>query len=261
MPADSTPPAPTVFREFIGGTKYLVRGLAMWLTSPRLMLIGAVPAFLVGVVYVAGVVVLILNLQSIAVWASPFASDWDEPWRSSVRVVAAAATVAASLFVVAYTFVAVTLLVGDPFYERIWRRVENELGAAPVEPQRGVWRSVGRSLVDAVRLLLLAVLVGLVVLVIGFIPGLGQLAALLLGALFGGWILALELTSLAFDARGFTLTSRRRILRKHRPRSLGFGVFTYLLFLIPGAAVVVMPAAVAGAALLSRDILDEPASA
>jgi CysZ protein len=50
------------------------------------------------------------------------------------------------------------------------------------------------------------------------------------------------------------------MLRAHRSRSLGFGVLTYLLFLIPGAAVIVMPAAVAGAALLSRNVLAEPAT-
>ncbi len=219
------------------------------------MLLGALPAFIVGIAYVAGIVLLLVNLEVIAVGISPFASGWGEPWRTGMRVVAGAAVAAAGILLLAYTFVAVTLAVGDPFYERIWRAVETTLGDAPVEPERGLLRSILRSVADALRLIGLAVGVAMLLLVCGLIPGLGQLVALVLGALFGGWILTLELTGFAFDARGFTLKQRRRMLRARRPRSLGFGVLTYLLFLIPGAAVIVMPAAVAGAAMLSRDVL------
>jgi CysZ protein len=223
----------------------------MWITSPRLMLLGALPAFIVGIAYLAGIVVLLINVEAIAVAISPFASSWGEPWRTGMRVVAAAAITTAGILLLAYTFVAVTLVVGDPFYERIWRAVETNLGDAPVEASRGLLRSV----VDALRLVGLAVLGALILLLCGLIPGLGQLLALVLGALFGGWILCLELTGFAFDARGFTLKQRRRMLRVRRAHSLGFGVLTYLLFLIPGAAVIVMPAAAAGAAMLSRDLL------
>ena len=252
------PPTPqsTATREFFAGAAFLGRGLRMWITSPRLMLLGALPALIVGILYLAGIVVLLVNIETIAITISPFASSWDEPWRTGMRFVAGAAVAAAGMLLLAYTFVAVTLLVGDPFYERIWRAVETMLGDAPVGAQRGLLRAVA----DALRLVALAVLVALLLLVCGLIPGLGQIVALILGALFGGWILALELTGFAFDARGFTLTQRRRMLRAHRSRSLGFGVLTYLLFLIPGAAVIVMPAAVAGAALLSRNVLAETAA-
>ena len=239
----------------LAGAAFLGRGLRMWITSPRLMLLGALPAFIVGLVYLAGIVVLLVNLETIAVAISPFASGWDEPWRTGMRVVTGVAVAAAGILLLAYTFVAVTLLVGDPFYDRIWRAVETSLGDAPIEAKRGLLWSIG----DAVRLIALAALVALLLLICGLIPGLGQLLALVLGAVLGGWILALELTGFAFDARGFTLSQRRRMLGARRSRSLGFGVLTYLLFLIPGAAVIVMPAAVAGAALLSRDVLEAEA--
>ena len=257
MPPSTQPTnRPPALSEFLAGAGFLGRGLKMWITSPRLMLLGALPALIVGIVYLAGIVVLLVNIETIATGISPFANTWDEPWRTGMRIVAGAAVAAAGILLLAYTFVAVTLLVGDPFYERIWRAVETNLGDAPVEAQRGLLRSVA----DALRLVARAVLVALLLLVCGLIPGLGQLVALILGALFGGWILVLELTGFAFDARGFTLSQRRRMLRARRSRSLGFGVLTYLLFLIPGAAVIVMPAAVAGAALLSRNVLAETAA-
>ena len=49
-----------------------------------------------------------------------------------------------------------------------------------------------------------------------------------------------------------------RSRRAASARTLGFGVATYLLFLVPFVAIVVMPAAVAGATLLTKDALGEP---
>ena len=232
----------------------------MWITSPRLMLLGAVPALIVGVVYAVGIVFLVINLNAIAEGATPFVNDWADPWRNAVRFAAAGVVVMGSVVLLAYTYVAVTLLVGDPFYERIWRAVESRLGDAPPERSVGVMRSLLRTIADAGRLLGPALLVAVVILLVGFIPVLGGLLAFGLGALFGGWILAVELTGLACDARGYTLQQRHRLLAGRRATTLGFGVATYLLFLIPFAAIVVMPSAVAGAALLSRDVLARPAA-
>jgi len=80
--------------------------------------------------------------------------------------------------------------------------------------------------------------------------------------LLGGWLLVVELTGLSFDARGFTLRERRRALKARRAVAVGFGAATYLIFLVPFAVIVAMPAAVAGAAMLSRDTIDSlPAGA
>ena len=91
MPSRSSPAQPTATREFLAGGGFLGRGLKMWITSPRLMLLGALPAFIVGIAYLAGIVVLLINLEAITVAISPFASGWGEPWRTGMRVVAGAA--------------------------------------------------------------------------------------------------------------------------------------------------------------------------
>jgi CysZ protein len=258
---DSTP-APRVApvrgsaaSEFFSGVGYLGRGAGMWITSPRLMFLGAIPALIVGAVYVVGIVFLIINIDAIAVWATPFANSWSDPLQTLTRIAATVALIVVAVVVVAYSYAAVTLLVGDPFYEKIWRAVENRLGNAPADRDVPFWHSVGRALGDAVRLLLPAILVGITVFVCGFIPVIGSVLALGIGAIFGGYLLTVEMTGFAFDARGFTLGQRRRTLRRLRARTMGFGIATYLLFLVPIAAVIVMPSAVAGAALLSRDAL------
>ena len=247
-----------LFGDLLAGVGFLGRGFSLWITSPRLMLLGALPAFLVGIVYLAGIVVLLVNLDTVVIWATPFADRWAEPLILTTRVAAALVFVIVAALVAVYTFTAVTLVVGDPFYERIWTEVESRLGNPPAAVQRGFWRSLGRALGDALRLLLPAIGVGLLLLAGGFVPLVGPVLVAVLGAVLGGWLLSVELTGLAFDARGYTLRDRRRALRSRRPVAIGFGAATYLLFLIPFVAVVAMPAAVAGAAMLSRDTLGLP---
>lgn len=254
----AAPPARTrrgLLGDLLTGAGFLGRGFGLWITSPRLMLLGALPAFLVGIVYLAGIVVLLVNLDTVVIWATPFADRWAEPLVLTTRVAAALVFVVVAALVAVYTFTAVTLVVGDPFYERIWTEVESRLGNPPAAVQRGFWRSLGRAVGDALRLLLPAVGVGLLLLAGGFVPLVGPVVVAVLGAVLGGWLLSVELTGLAFDARGYTLRDRRRALRSRRPVAIGFGAATYLLFLIPFVAVVAMPAAVAGAAMLSRDTL------
>ncbi|KFF59418.1 hypothetical protein JF66_11420 [Cryobacterium sp. MLB-32] len=251
----SAPLSRGLLREFGAGAGFLRRGFGLWLTSPRLMLLGALPALIVALVYIAGIAALAVNLGGISEWMTPFADGWGEPWKTGTRVAAGVAVVTVGILVLVYTYAAVTLLVGDPFYERIWRSVETSLGSPPIAPDVGLFRSLVRAVVDGARLLLPAVLVGLLLVLSGLIPVVGGALAFTLGAAFGGWVLVRELTGFAFDARGFSLRERRQMLARRRATCLGFGVVTYLLFLVPFAAVFVMPAAVAGATMLSRDVL------
>lgn len=247
-----------VLREFFSGVRLLGSGLRLWITAPRLMLIGALPALLVTVLYLAGLVLLALNLDAIAGWLTPFAAGWQEPFRGAVRIAAALAVLAATALLAVYTFVALTLVVGDPFYERIWRAVEKRLGDAPSDTDSPFWPSVLRGAAEALRLLALTAVIGVLLFAGGFIPVVGQTVVPVLAALVGGWFLAIELTGFAFEARGLRLRERRRALGARRARTLGFGVATYLVFLVPLGAVIVMPAAVAGATVLARGALEAP---
>jgi CysZ protein len=243
----------SALREFGSGVAVLGRGLRLWGTSPRLMLLGAVPALIVGAVFV-GLLVLVNGFaDDLAVRVTPFADTWGEAGRVLVRVGVTAAITLLAVLLAVVTFTAVTLLVGDPFYERIWRHVEQREGDAPADVDQSFWRGVLRSVGDSLRLLLATAAVGLCLFVGGFVPVVGQTLVPVLGALTGGWFLAVELTGFALDARGRSLRERRRALAANRARTLGFGTAVWLSFFVPLGAVVVMPAAVAGATLLARD--------
>jgi CysZ protein len=155
------------------------------------------------------------------------------------------------------TFTALTLTIGDPFYEEISKRVDELSGGAP---ETGVpWhRALVWNLADSLRLLVLSVATSVVLFVVGFIPLVGQTVVPVLGATVGGWLLAVEISGVPFNRRGMRLRDRRRLLRANRAMSLGFGVPVFVVFLVPFAAVLIMPGAVAGATLLTRRVLGQP---
>ncbi|HOA26718.1 MAG TPA: EI24 domain-containing protein, partial [Arachnia sp.] len=157
---------------------------------------------------------------------------------------------AAALAVV--TFTALTLIIGEPFYERIHRETEEVLGPPLPNGSVSLWRAV----VSGVGFVLRGIGVALVVAVLGFIPVVGGALAAVVGVALTGSLLARELMARAFDAREFDDARRAQIVAAGRWRVLGFGIATQLCFLIPLGAVVTMPAAVAGATMLSRELID-----
>jgi CysZ protein len=248
-----------VVRGFVSGVRMLLRGFGYWRRDPGVMLLGLVPAVLVFAGIVAALVALGFGLPALVDWATPFADDWQAGWRTAFRITVGAITFTAAGLLAAVTFTAVTLAVGDPFYERIWRSVELDLGGDVPAEGAGFWRAV----VDSLGLIGLGLVAAIVVALVGFIPVVGAVAAPVLGVVLSGRLLAAELSSRALQARGLPADVRRAIRRAHRGELLGFGVATQLCFMIPLGAVFTMPAAVAGSTMLARSALDavQPAPA
>lgn len=247
----------TFLSGFGSGVGLLFQGLGTYARNPRLVLLGIIPGLISGVLYLAAFGTLIYFVSDIAALVTPFADDWAGWSRDVVRLIAGLTLLGLGGLLGVLTFTAITLFIGDPFYEMISERVEARYGGVPGEVEMPWWRSWRRSLVDSARLLVRSVLVGIPLFVAGFIPIVGQFVVPVIAALVGGWFLAIELVGVPFYRRGLRLPDRRRVLRANRPLALGFGVAVFLCFLIPLGAVLLMPAAVAGAALLSRRTLGQ----
>ncbi|MCD2442996.1 EI24 domain-containing protein [Agromyces sp. SYSU K20354] len=241
-----------MIRRFASGVALLARGFGFWRRRPEAMALGLLPAAIVFAVMVAGLITLGINLPGLVEWATPFADGWDAFWANALRYAIAFVAFTGAVVLAAITFTALTLAVGDPFYERIWRAVELDLGGEVPEHGAGFWKGVA----DAAGLVALGIVAALVVALVGFIPLVGGVAAPVLGVVASGWLLARELTSRAFDARGISGSDRAALLRGSRAQLLGFGVATQLCFLVPLGAIITMPAAVAGGAMLARGVLD-----
>ena len=240
----------------LAGAAYVGAGLGMWRRRPRLMLLGIVPALLVLLAVLAALVGLLVNLGDLVAWATPFADGWAEVLRGLLRLGLALLVVVGFLVLTSVTFTAVTLTVGDPFYERIWVATETMLGGPVPDEGPSAWRSLG----DSAVLVLLGLVTAVGVFAVGLLPVVGAVVGAGVGLVVSGRLLAGELLSRPLAARGMDRAARRELLRSHPGRVLGFGVATQACFLVPLGAVVVMPAAVVGATMLARDLLTRPES-
>lgn len=241
---------------FTHGAGFLFRGLKMWRQRPGLMLLGIVPALVVLVILLGLLVTVVLLADDLIDWATPFADDWSELWRGLLRVGLYVAVIIGSLFLSVVTFTGLTLAVGDPFYEKIWKETELMLGG--VVPEKGVgWLRGAR---DGVGLVLLGIATTILVFVVGLVPVIGPVVGPVLGITIAGRLLAGELVSRALEARGMDRAAQKALLADHRSTMLGFGVSVQLCFLVPFGAVLMMPAAVVGSTMLAREVLDAKSS-
>ncbi|WP_242903333.1 EI24 domain-containing protein [Actinomadura terrae] len=255
---DVDPPRPSALKDLFEGAGYLARGIAWTARHPAQWLFGLIPALIVLAVYGTALAMLALHLDDLAGWVTPFADGWSDGARSSARVVAGIAIFGVSVFLAVITFTAMTLLVGDPFYEAISERVEESEGGAPPDlDEASLLARIGREIVDAVALASVALVFAVVFFACGFLPVVGQTVVPVVAALVSGYFLAGELTSVALERRGLRRRERFALLKRNRPLALGFGVATFVVFLIPFGAVLAMPGAVAGGTLLARERLAE----
>jgi len=250
--------APSRPRDFLTGIGFLGRGLAVYARNPGLVLLGMLPALIAFVVLVTGfgAVLYFLGPESRAL--TGFAHGWPAGARELVQALAEAAIVVVSVFLVIIVYTGLTLLIGDPFYEKISQRVEDQLGGVPNAVNLPFWKELRRSVGESVRLVVFSAAIGILLFVGGLLPAVGQTVVPVIAAFIGGWALTVELTGIPFARRGLRLRDRRRILRQHRWLALGFGVSVFVCFFIPLGAVLVMPAAVIGATLLTRRLYGLP---
>lgn len=244
--------------DFLDGVRLLGRGIRHIASRPKRLLLGLLPALLSLIVFTALFIALFAYLGDLI---HLIAGRGDGAAQTTAEVLLGAAIVSVALLLSIFAFTAVTLAIGNPFYEAIANDVEQELGGVTGEVATTWQRALLRSLLESALLIAVMVLLAVPIFLIGLIPLIGQLIAAVLGVLIGGWFLALELSAGPLARRGLRLRDRRRLLRAHRKTAFGFGIAAFVFFLIPLGAIVIMPAAVAGGTLLARKLLGLPTTA
>ena len=245
-------------RDLVRGVRLLAAGQRWAVRHGRDWRFGMVPALSPSPGTPLALVALALWAGGLVGWATPFADHWPSPWAGLFRGLLTAVLFGGALLLALMSFTAVTLLVGQPFYESLAARVDRGrgrcartagaaavAGAVDVGPGQPAGADPGGGLRGgAVR---------------GrFLPVVGQTAVPVIGFGVSGFFLALELCAVAFQRRDVPLEVRLRLLRGRLPLVLGFGVPLVLAFLVPLVAVVLMPGAVAGATLLVRELVPPP---
>ncbi|WP_051832023.1 EI24 domain-containing protein [Streptomyces katrae] len=248
-------------RDLAGGFGYLLAGQRWVLRHGRWLGFGLLPGLVSLVLYAGALVGLGYGADDLTAWATPFADGWTSPWQGLFRGFLTGLVFGLGLFVAVITFTAVTLLIGQPFYESLSEQVDRSEGGDVPESGLPLWRELWISARDSLRVLVRVLLYGIVLFALGFIPVIGQTVIPAIGFCVSGFFLAEELTAVALQRRGVELADRLALLRARRMLVLGFGVPLVLAFLVPLVAVFLMPGAVAGATLMVRDLTGEDEAA
>ncbi|MFJ2112933.1 MULTISPECIES: EI24 domain-containing protein [unclassified Streptomyces] len=243
------------------GFGYLMKG-QRWVTRHgRRFGFGLLPGLVTLVLYAGALIGLGYGADNLAAWATPFADGWSSPWLGLFRGFLTVLVFVLGLFLAVISFTAVTLLIGQPFYESLSEDVDREQGGEVHESGLPLWHELWISARDSARILVRVALYGVVLFALGFIPVIGQTVIPVLGFCVSGFFLTEEVTAVALARRGVELKERLTLLRGRRMLALGFGVPLTLAFLVPVVAVFLMPGAVAGATLMARELTGDGAGA
>ncbi|MFF8472379.1 EI24 domain-containing protein [Streptomyces sp. NPDC015414] len=246
-------------RDLGVGFGYLVAGQRWVARHGRQYGFGLLPGLITLVLYAAALVVLAVWGEDGVAWATPFADGWGSPWQGLFRGFLTAVLFALGLLLAVLTFTALTLLIGQPFYDSLSEKVDEDASPDGTAPESGLplWRELWISARDSLRILVRALLWGVLLFAAGFLPLVGQTVVPVIGFFVTGFFLTEELTAIALQRRGVDLRARLTLLRSRKTLVWGFGTPLGLSFLLPFVAVFLMPGAVAGATLLARDLLGE----
>ncbi|OPG05967.1 hypothetical protein B1R27_19300 [Streptomyces sp. GKU 895] len=246
-------------RDLGVGFTYLLKGQRWVARHGKQYEFGLIPGLITLVLYGAALVSLAIWGDDLVGWATPFADDWSSPWAGIFRGFLTVVLWALALLLAVLTFTAVTLLIGQPFYESLSEKVDRDVspdGTAP-ESDLPLWRELWISARDSIRILFRALLWGVLLFGLGFVPFVGQTVVPVIGFFVTGFFLTEELVAVAMQRRGVELRDRLALLRSRKTLVWGFGTPLGLAFLVPFVAVFLMPGAVAGATLMARELLGE----
>jgi CysZ protein len=244
--------------EAVAGAGLLGRGLGLLVRRPRLFWMGALPAVITSVVFVAVVIVLATNIEGIAAWATPFANDWSLSAAELVRVLVGVGLLAGAVLVMVLAFTTLTLTLGSPLYDKISEFVDQEFPDPPEPATESMLAGLGRALRQSVALIAVSAVGAVVFLLVGLIPVVGAVLGAVASALFGGWMIMIELVGSPLERRGVrTIRGRRELLGRRRFRVWGLGVPTFWLLSIPFVGIAVFPIATAAATILARQLVGE----
>jgi CysZ protein len=246
-------------RDLGVGFGYLLRGQRWVARHGKSFGFGLLPGLITLVLYAVALVALGVYGEDFVTWATPFADDWSSPWAGLFRGFLTAVLFALALLLAVLTFTAVTLLVGQPFYESLSEKVDRDVSPDGTAPESGLplWRELWISARDSVRILVRALVWAVLLFALGFVPFVGQTVVPVLGFFVTGFFLTEELVAVALQRRDVDLRARLALLRSRKTLVWGFGTPLGLAFLVPFVAVFLMPGAVAGATLMARDLLGE----
>jgi len=162
------------------------------------------------------------------------------------------------LFLLIFAFVAITNILGAPFYEFLSRKTSKILKTEDKEEKHTtkenlkiLWESFG----SGIKRILIFLASQIMLLIISLFPLIGATIITIFNILITSWFLAMEFLDFEFDRREWTFDQKMQAWKKHRWSMLGFGLGALLGSLLPVFNLIFLPACVVGASLYYKEFL------
>ena len=249
MLADAAAPIPGPLRRLAAGAWHVPAGFAFLFRNGRLLPLAVLPAFLVVVLLIAGLVLGAFVGPSVEGRLAPRPGAV-APWLGFlVSLLLWTATLGAGVVL----GVALALALAAPILDQLSRRVEAQVRGRAFEHERGLRFEVAEAMRGAFYFLAAAPGV--------FLLGLVPLVGPVLAGLWAARALAFQLTDPPLTRRGLSFREKRAWHRRWRAESVGFGLAGILALVVPLANLALGPALAVGGTLLVLDLEDlEPYS-
>tara|TARA_B110000503_G_scaffold13903_1_gene18891 strand:- start:9681 stop:10403 length:723 start_codon:yes stop_codon:yes gene_type:complete len=233
------------------GASYLTRG-AKLLNHPSLRMFVIVP-----------LIINILIFGSLIALGFSYISDMMDSmlssipgWLSFITWILWPVIVITVSLISGYFFTTLALIIASPFNALLAEKAEELITGKPVGSLEGfgaALASVPRSVVRELVKLLYYIPMALLALLLSFVPGVGAVAWLLLGA----WMMSIQFVDYPMDNHQLSFAQVKKAVRSRRLSSFGFGGLVALCTGIPLVNFFVVPAAVVGATLLWCEELNQ----
>ncbi len=156
------------------------------------------------------------------------------------------------LFVFTYFFSTITNLIAAPFNGLLAEQLEAKLTGKPA-PDTSIIKDIPRIMKREVVKLVYYIPRAAIILVLYFIPGIGQTLVPVLWFLFSAWMVSIQYCDYPFDNHKVEFSTMRKALGRDKYNNLQFGSLVYVFTLIPIVNLFIMPVAICGATAMWVD--------
>ncbi len=236
------PERPGLLRRVAAGAWHVPAGFAFLLKNPTLWALALLPAALLGVLGLIGLVSGWYLLPRVEAALAPSPQRVGDLLSLAASVVLGLMTLGTGLML----GLGLALILGAPLLDLLSRRTERRIQGFTVDEGRGLRFEVAQSLKGA---FFFAAAVP-VAFAIGLVPFTGPPLA----TLWGAWALAFQLTDGPLTRRGLGFAERRAWHHYWRAEAVGFGLAGLLTLLVPFANLLLAPALTVGATRLVLEL-------
>ncbi len=223
---------------------YLLNGFYL-ITRPGIKRYVVIP-LLINIALFTGLFFFVRHFyHQLSVWILGFLPSWLQ-W---LEILLWLLFLAGFFLVILYTFVIFANIIAAPFNSLLAEKVEHYLTGKllPEKSKNDFIKDIPRSIARQCIILGYYIPRAIVLLLLFFIPVI-QIIAPIFWFIFNAWLMTLQYVDYPADNHRISFTKMRMVLYQKRVHSMGFGIGTLILTMIPFLNFIVMPAAVAGAA-------------